>query len=238
MNSFFSKNVLQILFADDVPPWLMDNLDFELIDQYMTQFKLVCVLPFGMTQPVRVTWSSKGEEARWIKVMQKVLPPKEHPFLLKAPPKCRKVYDTNGYTGEVFLDDLYDVDGWEKEHMATIYSISQKSYFFIQKLTSPLGLSLSTQFLSEPIFMGCLTCGGLWGVRRDQSGNEMSILWVSEAKWKQNIKQTQEFIESKAVPALWWKLKEWGKQHTYDVYPDAIEFFPNGRIDLSVMFEK
>ena len=168
------------------------NFDFECRSSSNT-IQLVAVLPWGRTLPVRVTWSDKGRSKRWLDKIPQL--PKAL-FLLDAPNNSRKVFDTDGSTGEVVLDDLYDVEGWDTNHMCSIYSIPQNQHFHIQKIESPLRAQIPQKILFQPVFMGCLALGGMWGIRKNDQNQTQSILWVSESKWKKNILNTQNLIEA------------------------------------------
>ena len=76
----------------------------------------------------------------------------------------------------------------------------------------------------------------MWCVRKNLEGDLLSVLWISESKWKQNIPQAQQLIEGKKLPEKWMALKNVMQGYELEIYPDGIEFFISGRIDLSVAF--
>lgn len=234
MKKRVSRELLAVIFGENIPDFFLENLRLQRIEDNLHAFKLVAVLPLGRRQNNRITWSSLGEEDDWLAVVSTLLPPNQRERLRCFPAETRKVLDFDGQWGEIFLDDLHRER--ETQQMCSIFDLEGKEVAIIRKIESPLREKLSSSILFHPCFLGCLSIGGMWGIRESIRSEVLSVLWVSEAKWKGNIRQVQELVDSHNPPAEWGELKEIASENGMEAYPDGIEFFENGRIDLSITF--
>ena len=78
-----------------------------------------------------------------------------------------------------------------------------------------------------------MNMGGIWAARR--TGNEIqSALWISESKWRKNDSITRRWVDDSNPPDGWGRIKETLAKHNLRIYPDAVEFYKDGQIDLTV----
>ena len=230
--------MLETIFEGNIPPFFTEHIRTAQVDSLICDFKLVAVLPLGTPQPIRCTWSSLGEADYWCEVVQQLLPPNADRFLNAYPDSCRKVLDSDGTWGEIFLDDL-SIFSERSTLLSRVYSLDGVEIAKIRKIDSPLAMSLPVGIILNPYFIGCVSFGGMWCVREDAIGQLRSVLWISEAKWQDSIPKAQAVIERKGAQehiSTWFALKERMNGYGLQIYPDGIEFFLDGRIDLSVAF--
>lgn len=242
MNESISGQILELVFIENIPEFVHQNIRLEQIDKRLTEFKFVVVLPLGKERKNRITWSSLGEEEYWLQVISKLLPSNKQKLLEGFPAGCRKVLDFDGEWGEIFLDDLHHEEkslissSAVSEQMCRIFDLQGNEVATIRKIEPPLREKLPPSILFHSCFLACLSIGGMWGIREDMGGNFLSVLWVSEAKWKGNIQQTQDLVEGQNPPVEWGQLRGLLQKKGLEIYPDGIEFFGDGRIDLSITF--
>ncbi len=235
MSTSIAGQLLTELLGSPLPDFFHQKIRLTEIDSRIRDFKLVAVLPLGTQGPIRFTWSSLGEEKYWNTVITDIVGIEKTDFLEKYPATCRKVLDTDGKWGEIFFDDLHQV-GDDPNLVCRVYSLQGIEVSRIRKIEEPLREKLPKSIVFHPHFLACLSLGGMWCVRKNLEGDLLSVLWISESKWKQNIPQVQQLIEGKALPEKWMALKNLMQGYDLEIYPDGIEFFLSGRIDLSVAF--
>jgi hypothetical protein len=235
MSDSLSLEILDLVFQEEIPEWFLENLNFQKINSQVTAFKLVVVLPLGVYRKNRITWSSLGEEEYWLQTVSALISKKKNSFVQNDSVKCRKVLDFDGSWGEIFLDDLHHGEN-KTDQMCRIFDLDGQEIALIRMIKSPLQGKTALTFLLNSYFLACLSIGGMWAVRESLKGDLISVLWVSESKWKGNIKEVQALVENQNVPKEWFDLKKLMTKHGMTVYPDAIEFFLDGRIDLSLTF--
>ena len=143
--------------------------------------------------------------------------------------------DFDGESGEVFFDDLHR-GTTPTDQMCRVYSLCFDRFEHIRKTKAPLAEEVPSSVLHTPLLMGCLAISGMWGIRENEDGKRRSLLWVSEAKWKGNHEDCCALLDRCAPPASWNRLRAKATELGRVMYPDGIEFFWDGRIDVSVAF--
>jgi|TARA_B110000495_G_C22933264_1_gene545667 hypothetical protein len=238
VNEPLSHRILETVFLGRVPIAFTEMIDFGLADKLLSEFKMVIVLPLGKPQPVRVVWSDAGEPNRWQEKVTSFLSAGSAGFLENGPARCRRVLDSDGSTGELFLDDLHYLPGSDPSTMCSIYNPGQDGCLSVRRVDSPVAFELPRELLFHRAFLQSLAIGGMWAVRMDSAERLMSVLWVTEAKNKGNFKDVNAVVERNEPPPQWGELNGMLSETPYEPFVDALEFFLDGRIDLSVAFHQ
>ena len=148
--------------------------------------------------------------------------------------KCRKVIDSDSKRHWLFLDDLHEHE--EGEVMTRVFGASHQEDYVIALTSSPLSVAIPSSIRFSSFFLALLSIGGRWAYKTSIEGTCISLLWISEARWKGNIKACKECIERFSPPPLWSALCAYMDKNNGVAYPDVVEFYVDGRIELSVAF--
>jgi len=238
LNESLSHRILETVFLGRVPRAFIEMIDFGLADQLLSEFKMVIVLPLGKPQPVRVVWSDAGEPSRWQEKVTGFLSAGSAGFLENGPVSCRRVLDSDGSTGELFLDDLHHLPESDASTMCSIYNPGQDGCLSVRLVDSPVAFELPRELLFHKAFLQSLAIGGMWAARVDGAERLRSVLWITEAKNKGNLKEVNAVVDRNEPPPQWGELKGMLSETAYEPFVDALEFFLDGRIDLSVAFHQ
>ena len=234
-DSVLSENILRIAFPQQKPLLFDQLVDYSCCDQWLDEFKLVVVLDWKEEAPTRITVSADGEEEAWLQRVLPLLSAQHQAILRENFQASRMVIDTSGTEHILFLDDLHQDGGTV---MTQIYGPGPKEQSVAVLRKSALTPDPPLGILFHPLFLSVLSVDGMWAERRSHSGEIHSLLWISESRWRQNIAQTQAVIDRSNPPRTWHRLKDYLTQCGGAAYPDVVEFYTNGRIELSVAFLK
>ena len=212
---------------------IVEIIDADACRPLLDQFKMGVILPWGKATKTRLAWSAQGESKRFEKlVLQRHKSEKDLlEFLRSAPAECRRVLDTDGQCDHVFLDDLQshgETDHQGFDRICRIWSPQKEQTEIVRS-----NKEAKKAFLSKKAENALLEMGGIWANRR-QGSELLSTLWISESKWRKNAQVTANWVECSNPPAAWMRIKAALALYGMSIYPDALEFHQDGRIDLTV----
>jgi len=227
------SDLLNAAFIENVPNDIARIVRIETCRPLLNQFKLGIILPWGKDAPVRVAWSAQQETARFREIVMS-----RHrdnstlvEFIDDAPEACRRVLDTDGHSDHIFLDDLQahgEKDATGADRICRIWSPNSEIEEIIK-----LSNSDTKPYLHRVSDRALMNLGGIWAARKNRN-DILSTLWISESKWRKNDRITREWVEASNPPPAWGRIHDAFLRHRLRIYPDAVEFHADGRIDLTV----
>ena len=242
-------NVLDELLITAFPEGLSQRLevlvDRGLCGELLCDFKVGPIFGFGvLKRPTRLFVSDEGEPEQWERVIRAHWGGGPTGALLKlGTPGVRRMFDSDGSAaGELYLDDLQD-------HAA----LAEAETYRPLGVTAPVMCmtvfvdsgqrSIITRHASCPVehpivsrmsaVMGAKEAGGLWGLRW-MSGELVSVLWISESRWRGNPEASQGVAAGLVPPAAWTESLTLLETAGLCGYPDAIEFGLDGQIMVTL----
>ena len=242
-----TQAMLDAVFPAGVPSRIARLIRPEVADPLIEDFKVGPILAFGATdRPPRVAVSDQGEPEAWATAVQSQWPcAQTRDLLALSIPGMRRMIDTDGSDGaEIYLDDL-------QEHRAIAAVEALRPPEFAGDLmcliaTVPVGArSVITRHQSAPFhyLRGTLAeqvatlvdhgAAGIWGVRWCR-GSVASVVWVSEARWSGTTDLARAIALHFGAPDSWHRCMSALRRHGLEGYPDAIEMFPDGTLDVTV----
>lgn len=209
--------VLAVVFPRGIPARIAPLLDREAAARGLDRFKLGPVLALR-GGPHRLTISDGGEAtADWIARVERAWPDAGAAAFLSAPAE-RRMVDTDGVRGVLYLDDL----GGEVmcRTLATDGERTVLARCPVERL---------------PAFATPRFPGGFWAVRR--RGDEATgALWVSESLHRGTAEASAALVDDLGGGDAWGALREAARAHGFTAYPDGIELGADGRVDVTVGF--
>jgi len=238
--------LLEAAFGGDVPRRIAALIDPVVAGPLLADFKVGPVLPCGDTdRPVRVAVSDQGETTRWAEVVRKNWSHAMTEEWLNMAQGRRLMVDTDGSrAAEIYLDDLQDHP--ELPHAQAMRPPGDSSEVMCISVKVPSGATSCITRHVDPPF-ACLLGGlseavadlvdqgaeGIWGIRW-RRGLPVSVVWVTEARWRGNTTQVNDIAAGLALPPSWEACRAAMASCGCVAYPDAIEIYPDGTADLTV----
>ncbi len=238
--------LLEAAFNGEIPRRIGALIDPEVAGPLLADFKVGPVLPCGdPDRPVRIAISDQGETERWSEVVRKTWSHAMTEEWLTMAAGRRMMVDTDGSgSAEIYLDDLQDhpllphaqamqPPGDDSAVMCISVKVPSGTTSCITRHTSPPfqyllgGLS---EAVADLVDQGA---EGLWGIRW-RRGHPVSVVWVTEARWRNNAAAVTSIAAGLALPPTWDACVQAMADLGCVAYPDAVEIYPNGTADLTV----
>ena len=240
------NTLLAAAFDGEVPARIASLIQPDIAGSLLEDFKVGPVLPCGLGgRPTRVAISDQGEAIAWAAAVQRAWPHVLTDEWLRLGQGRRRMVDTaGGRKAVLYLDDLQDHPALERanamrapEDQAEVMCISVKlpsgTTSCVTRHTEPPmrhlfgGLS---EAVADVVDQGA---EGLWGLRW-QGGRVVSVVWVTEARWRGTVARSTAIAESLAPPTSWGRCRSAMAAIGHTAYPDAVELFGDGTADLTV----
>ncbi len=216
-------------------------VDRRLCAELLEDFKLGPIFPVHASRASRIAVSDQGEPERWRRAVLDAFPlPKLERFLDSVPPGTRRMIDTDGRTGVVYLDDLQDVD-------SGLADASGRPLMFLTFDTATEKLGSGTRHREPPkeLLEGLLAerldlllragAVGLWSVRWEAK-RPVGLVWISESRWRHNPGEASAVARQLGAHHGLEACARAAQAAGYSAYPDAIEARADGSWDITLGF--
>jgi hypothetical protein len=216
-------------------------VDRRLCSQLLEDFKLGPIFPLGATRAARIALSNQNEPERWQRAVQSAFPhAKLEKFLVSVPAGARRMIDTDGRTGVVYLDDLQDVEDGLRDAAGrplmflTLDSKTGKLGAGTRHVDPPTHLldGLLAERLVQLLDAGAT---GLWSVRWEAK-RPVGLVWVSESRWRHNPENAIAVAGRLGSHSGIEVCVRAATAAGFVAYPDAIEARADGSWDVTLGF--
>ena len=147
--------------------------------------------------------------------------PQAAQLLALAPPRSRRMVDTDGQRLDLYLDDLH-LDLPDRETPGSV---------MCEVLDHPSGARSRFRFI-EQLPDGFAQLAPMQGLGRllHRTGERQSVLWVTEARWTGRADDALKMArQALSLPPAWAELHA----RIPGLYIDGIELHPDGGLDLT-----
>jgi hypothetical protein len=190
--------------------------------------------------------SDEAEAARWAQTVRQQWPGAATEALLgMSRPGMRRMVDTDGSTkAEIYLDDLQahpPLDAAEALRspgdvgpamcLSTVIPSGTRS--LITRHTEPPFVHLVGPLAEAAADLVDQGAEGVWGLRW-RMGQLVSVVWVTEARWRKNPELANGVAAGLGLPRAWDRCCAVLEQAGHLGYPDAIELHADGRVDITL----
>ena len=155
--------------------------------------------------------------------------PQAAQLLALAPPRTRRMVDTDGQRLDLYLDDLHlDLPDGERDESEKGDSAGS---VMCEVLDHPSGARSRFRFI-EQLPEGFRHLAPLQGLGRllHRTGGRQSVLWVTEARWTGRAEDALKLAQQTlSLPPAWAALHA----QIPGLYIDGIELHPGGGLDLT-----
>lgn len=234
-------DLLQSCWPDGLPRRLDELVDRNLAEQLLNAFKLEPVFPLeGTSRPVRLTVSAEGERNRWREKVAELWPSRQLAGLWQqGPAPIRWMIDSDGSDqATLFLDDLHNSD----------LDLAGPHGLPVMCLTLELPAGERGQLTRHekpplPWLTGCMEASlgrlidaGAVGVfaLRWQGDGVASVAWISESRWRRNPASARRAVRALGAHPAYDAALDVLAKHGRIGYPDVVELFDDGRVDLTL----
>ena len=242
-----TQEMIEAALPGGVPARIQAMIAPTVADGLLEDFKVGPILPFGTQErSVRVAISDEGESAQWSDAVCRHWPgARTDDFLALASPGVRRMIDTDGSTkAEIYLDDLQDhgelmaaellrQPGDDGQVMCLTTTLPSGTRSLITRHEAPPFLHLLGTLAESVADLVDQGAEGLWGLRW-RMGVVVSVVWVTEARWRGTSDLSTQIALSLGAPEGWHRCMAALNAHGRVGYPDAIELLADGSADVTL----
>lgn len=229
-----AHGLLERVFGE-VPEGIAALIDEERTDTRLIDFEVGPIFPFDAERGPRVAMADGADPARWERVVRARWPGVDG-LLAQAPAGCRRMVDTDGREAVVYLDDLQvqgvpSPDWLPHVLMCQTWSSADGAPGFLSRHDEDPRPLLSEALVRRAAALE--GAPGAWSVRWAER-RPVSLLWISEARWRRNPDEALERLARVGRSEAWEATAAWLAERGMLAYPDAVEVFEDGRIDVTL----
>ncbi|MBW2525584.1 MAG: hypothetical protein JRI23_15480 [Deltaproteobacteria bacterium] len=234
-------DLLACCWPEGIPPRLDQLVDRPLAERLLGSFKLEPVFPLeNGTRPIRLFVSAEQERERWSRQVGRLWPSDGlDEFLQQGPAPTRWMVDSDGSDhATLFLDDLHRTSSESTD--------SQGLTLMCLTLELPTGAEQRlTRHEQPPLprLTGSMERGlrslldhgaaGMFALRWSED-EVVAVAWISETRWRRNPASARRAVRALGAHRVYDRALETLARHERIGYPDVVEIFRDGRIDLTM----
>ncbi len=235
-NAPLLERLMMATFGRIMPPQVRAVLPTDLTPRDALDFKVNPILPVGSERPPRVAISDGREPAQWARRVESTYPSPQVARFIATVPGCRRMVDTNGESAVLYLDDLQEHVSRKgpagRPLMALTLQVPQGNRSLMTLEPNPPRQLFSCRIAEQLDALLSHGATGRWAVRYRRR-QPISVLWITEARWRDTYDETTAVLEGAlGLPSAWKRLGEAAVE--LSTYPDAVELLGPRGLDVTV----
>lgn len=239
------NRLLDAMFDGRVPAVVDELVDRDLAARHMDEFKLGPIFPIGpgATGPVRIAVSDQGEREHWAEAVCRMWPDPRIPnFLTRVPADARRMVDTDGTKGMLYLDDLQDVEHAlsapiDVPLMCSTFDLATGAVGAITRHREPPLDLLSGQWHAGLDDLRRRGAEGIWAIR--WSGDVVvGLLWITESRRRDNAVTTNQIVAKLGEHRQWQEVARVLAADGWLAYADTVEVRADGSFDVTLAMSR